>query len=718
MTRNKRAKYVKITSVLASILLGTTGQLVLAQDAEEDDSSSESIEEIIVTGSYTVSDKLDTATGLGLSISETPQSVSVMTFQRMLDQNLQSLSDVVENAAGVSTKERDSSRDTFAARGFVIDNYQIDGVPMEWSSGGDAGETKTDTTLYERVEVVRGATGLLTGAGNPSASINLVRKHADSDEFVGFTRIGYGSWNTFDAMVDISSPLNKSGSVRGRFVANYEDGESWTDLLENQKTVFYGVVDVDITDQTLLRAGMSYQKNDPTASTWGGLPSWYADGSLTDWPESKTIGANWTEWASTNENQFLNVRHVFDNGWEARFDYNRFQNDADLKLLFFFGASDQQTGLGLGVFPYNSVTSRTQDAYGLHVSGDYPLFGRDHEITIGYLGMQQDYDAPTFAATTFPAVGNFNEWDGSIAEPAWGPETPSVSLDTEQSGLYAATRLHFGDRFKLILGGRQASWDEKGLNFGAPVDYGDDVFIPYAGALYDIVDNQTIYASFTEIFKPQSAYDRFGDQLDPLTGKSYEIGLKSGYFDDALQTTIAIFKVDQDNLAQPDTGFLIPGTIFEASRAAQGTTSEGFEVEIVGRPTDGLAMTFSYTNFDAKDAAGVDVSTDQPREMMKLFATYRFIDRFANLTIGGGVNWQGENYTPTVNPVTSQPQRLVQGAYTLVNLMVRYDFSNQMSVQINADNLLDEKYYSQIGFFNQLAYGAPSNASIHFRYTF
>jgi outer membrane receptor for ferric coprogen and ferric-rhodotorulic acid len=110
--------------------------------------AAESLEEVIVESTYTTGDRLDTATGLGLTIAETPQSVSVMTFERILDQNLRSLSDVVNGAPGISAKLFDSSRHSFSARGFPIDNYQVDGVPMEWSSGGDAGETESDTALY------------------------------------------------------------------------------------------------------------------------------------------------------------------------------------------------------------------------------------------------------------------------------------------------------------------------------------------------------------------------------------------------------------------------------------------------------------------------------------------------------------------------------------------------------------------------------------------
>ncbi|WP_293421131.1 TonB-dependent receptor plug domain-containing protein, partial [Phenylobacterium sp.] len=134
------------------------------------------VQGVVVTGRYTVDEEIDTATGLGLSVRETPQSVTVITQQRIRDQNLTTIADVVRNTAGVSVVEVDDVRNVFNARGFEIKNYQIDSVPLSWSLAGDSGETIVDMSIYERVEIVRGATGLLTGAGDPSASINLVRK--------------------------------------------------------------------------------------------------------------------------------------------------------------------------------------------------------------------------------------------------------------------------------------------------------------------------------------------------------------------------------------------------------------------------------------------------------------------------------------------------------------------------------------------------------------
>jgi outer membrane receptor for ferric coprogen and ferric-rhodotorulic acid len=143
-----------------------------------------------------------------------------------------------------------------------------------------------------------------------------------------------------------------------------------------------------------------------------------------------------------------------------------------------------------------------------------------------------------------------------------------------------------------VAGARLASWSQKGFNYGT-FDFGDDnVFVPYLGALYDLTPNHRLYASYTEIFQPQNARDYTGAYLDPITGESSELGLKSAFFGERLQTTVAVFRIVQDNLAQtdPDATHIIPGSSppTRASIAAKGATSKGFELEVIGKPLDEL----------------------------------------------------------------------------------------------------------------------------------
>src|SRR5690606_38615527 len=152
-----------------------------------------------------------------LTLRETPQSVSVITRQRMEDQGLTQLSDVVNQTTGMVFQSGGSSQSdsaTFYARGFAVDNYQIDGVPQIYNNYNRIFQTN-DMAIFDRVEVVRGANGLMNSVGTPGASINLVRKRP-TDAFRAVTRFEGGNWGYRRAEGDISMPLLPSGKVRGR----------------------------------------------------------------------------------------------------------------------------------------------------------------------------------------------------------------------------------------------------------------------------------------------------------------------------------------------------------------------------------------------------------------------------------------------------------------------------------------------------------------------
>ncbi|HZF84086.1 MAG TPA: TonB-dependent receptor plug domain-containing protein, partial [Burkholderiaceae bacterium] len=255
------------------------------------------------TGSYTTGASR-TATPLSLSLRETPQSVTVVTQQRIEDQRLRTITDVMNNTTGVSVNQYETSRGQFVSRGFKINTLLIDGVPTTWEQPWSSGEIFTSLAMYDRVEVVRGATGLTTGTGDPSAAVNLVRKRASSKVFTGNVELDYGSWANRRALVDLSTPVNAAGTVRARVVGELEDKNSYVRGLNNKNETLFATIEADLTPQTLLTAGFSHQKLKTRGPMWGGLPVWYAEGLMTNWDTSKSTAANWTRWDTTYDTYF------------------------------------------------------------------------------------------------------------------------------------------------------------------------------------------------------------------------------------------------------------------------------------------------------------------------------------------------------------------------------------------------------------------------------
>ncbi len=224
-----------------------------------------------------------TGTRLPLTQRESPQSVSVVTRQEMEDFNLTSIDDVMKHTAGVSTVTYDSERTVYFARGFAIQNYQYDGVPVTRNSAYSAGHSLTDMVPYDRVEVLKGATGLLTGVGDPGATINLVRKKP-TRELQGLVSAGIGRWNDYRLEADVSSKLNEQGNLRGRVAAAWQDRESAVDYYRRKKTALYGIVELDLGPSTLASLGLEYQNSDPRGSSWGGIPIYDSNGNFNRMP--------------------------------------------------------------------------------------------------------------------------------------------------------------------------------------------------------------------------------------------------------------------------------------------------------------------------------------------------------------------------------------------------------------------------------------------------
>lgn len=679
------------------------------------------------TGSYTTG-ATKTATPLSMSLRETPQSVTVVTRQRIEDQGLSTVTDVVNNVTGVSVNQYETHRAGFTARGFDIDNLQIDGIPTTWDQPWSSGEVTGSLAMYDRVEVVRGATGLMTGAGNPSAAINLVRKRAQSKDLTGLVEVGVGRWSERRALADVSTPLNDSGSVRARVVGEYQQGDSWVALMKQQSQTLYGTVEADLTPKTLLSVGVSSQETDPEAPMWGGLPFWYTDGSTTNWDRSKTTAADWADWSTGYDNYFANVEHGFNNGWTLRATVSRGERSSDSHLLYLSGVPDRVTGLGMNAFSGSYVTETNQNDIGLHASGPFAFAGRQHEAAFGYMHSKQKFNSNSRAADFGSAssdVGNFNNWNGAAyPEPGWGPETFYESSVTTQKAMYGVARFSLTDPLKLIVGARVTDYEKTGFGLWTEsykVSNKGEV-TPYAGIVYDINDTFSAYASYTDIFQPQNLKDLAGQNLDPVVGKSTEAGIKGEMFDGRLNASFALFRIKQDKLGQAaglvdrdGAGPLVPEPYY---RAASGASSEGFEFDLAGELAPGWNASAGYTQFKAEDAAGADVNSIYPRKLLRVFTTYRLPGEWSGLTIGGGVNWEGSTYTIDPNAPAATSGRIEQGAHSLVNLMARYEFSDQLSAQVNVNNALDKEHFGMFAAYGAITYAVPRSVSATLRYRF
>ncbi|ENE2728826.1 TPA: ferric-rhodotorulic acid/ferric-coprogen receptor FhuE [Stenotrophomonas maltophilia] len=658
-------------------------------------------------------------TRFDLAPREIPQSISIISHQRIEDQNLDDIIDVLANTTGVTSTQSDSERTEFYARGFYIDAYQFDGLPTQMVQNWSYGDSGLDLALYDRVEVVRGATGLLSGAGNPSASVNLIRKHADSAELNGSVSVNVGSWGRTRTTVDVGSALNASGTVRGRVIGSYLDTDGQMDRYNQRKTLGYAVIDADLTPDTQLSVGYDYQQKRANGATWGGFPMLYSDGSRTGYDESFNASPNWTYWDTTSKRAFATLQHAFSNGWKFKVGATHDETKADDKLFYpayndwTTGASNFDRTNGTGISPSAGFYNTERKVTGVdgYVDGPFQLFGREHQFMAGLSYNKRDYAnygdyQVGGAGKTWDPFTSYLHWTGNISEPNWNPLALASQGTITQKAGYGAARLSLADPLKLIIGARYTDWKSEGEG----ADRAHKVTTPYAGLVFDINDTYSTYASYTEIFQPQTLKDRDGSYLDPVDGKSYEVGVKGAWFDNRLNASLAVFRIEQDNVGQA-TGEPVQGSPNEfAYRAARGTVSRGFEFEVNGELAPGWNATFGASRYVAKDINDADINTNLPQTALKLFTSYT-PQSLQELTVGGGANWQNRIYYAV--PAYG---RIEQSGYALVSAFVRYRISPEFSVQANLNNLLAKKYLSQINGYG--AYGDGRNGSLTFTWSF
>lgn len=666
--------------------------------------------------SYTA-ERASTALPLNLKLKEIPQSVSVVTQQRMQDQGLTTLVDVAENVTGLTVNRYETNRGGIYSRGFVVDNYIIDGIPTTYTLPWSSGEIFASTAIYDHIDIVRGATGLTTGTGNPSAAINMVRKRATSKIPAANIEVTGGSWNNYSVMGDIANSLNDSGTLRGRAVAKYEEGDSFTDLLSKERLTLLLTGEADLTDSTLLSVGISYQEDDPRGPMWGGLPVYFSDGTRTNLPKKTTTSQDWTRWQVKYTNWFADLTQQINDNWNVKLSYAHGKREADSKLFYVSGYPNKETGMGLSGFAGSYDVNIDQDNLTLQVDGQFDLFGRDHKVTAGYQYSNQDFTALGRTGTMTQPIEGIYRWNTSLAEPVWGNWTPSEKYTLKQNAVFAAAQLSLLDPLKLIVGGRVTDY-EKDLGAKAKKIKYEHEFIPYAGLVYDISPNYSAYVSYTSIFQPQNQKDISNNYLDPIKGNSTEIGLKSSWFDDRLNGTLAIFNIKQDNLAQAAGQIERNGVQETYYRAAKGAESKGFELEVSGQITPNWNLTAGYSQYEATDAKGDDINTELPRKMIQTYTTYQFPNKWDALSVGAGINWQSDTYIFAKSVPAGADPKVVQGSYALVNLMAKYKINKDFSAQLNINNVFDKDYYGVFPAYGQITHGEPRNATLTLRYQF
>ncbi len=667
------------------------------------------------SGSYTTP-TITTGTGLSLSMRETPQSVTVFTRQQLDDKGIQSIEDMMLQTTGITVSRGAPERPEYISRGYAITTLLLDGIPMGMDTDFYGG---ANLAMYDHAEILRGAAGLMIGTGDPSGVLSLSRKRPTGERKISVTTSA-GRWNNYRGEVDAGGPLNEAGTLRARAVLAYQDSDTFLSHYGHKRTLLYGTIETDLAPTTVLSVGAVYSDEVNNGSAFYGRPT-ATDGSFLPVSRSANFTPDWSYWNKRNTRVFADLEHRFDNGWKGKLSAYAMSSDTAALL-----SSSSPVGTTTNLeMDYAGLTTNPLSHRGFQATanGDFQLLGRKHELILGATYRANSLTRGGLAQKApYSYIYDYRQWEQVNNAPLpeldshWGGST----FKTAHGGVYSATRINLEDDLKLIAGGR-VDWYESSRN--NVVQYrAKHKVTPYAGLVYDLNDTYSLYGSWTRIFQPQSTRSAADQVLDPLLGTNIEVGVKGEFFNGALNTSAAVFRIRQTNLPFSLPLYMCSKGMESCAAPAGEVESKGLELDAAGQLGAGWQLAAGYTYSVARHIRDSDVATagtlyrsDQPRHLIKLSTTYRLPGSWGNWRVGASARVQNQVFQDD----TYAKARIRQGGYTLLDLMAAWQVTPQLDLRVNVNNLLDKHYYESLGTVTSSnGVGVPRNFLVTARYQF
>lgn len=672
------------------------------------------------------------STGLALTARETPQSVSTVTRDQIEQRSLTSVDAVLRSTTGVHVSFYDTQRPLYYARGFQITDFQIEGLPTYSNSTNQ----EFDTALYERVDIVRGANGILTGVGTPSATINLIRKRP-TRAFGGTASLTVGSWDFYRTEVDLNVPLNQDGSVRSRWVVAPQKRHSFRDRYEEEKHALLGVIEADLGRDTVASVGYQRQRNAPKAGIWGAIPRFTSDSGLADLPRSTNFSPDWTRWSRESGTLFATLDHQFNNDWSLKASLNHTEGKTFSLRTYAYGLTTSSapfpnatTGAGVNLYAAVGGGTETMDTLDARVSGRFELGGLKHDVFFGFSSLRTNtrtngYTNLASGSTQYVySIPDVFNWDGSAPVPNYVRTGAYTEQKTDQDAIYGSARWRLAPPLSVLTGIRLTNWRRHTDNFNTRGAYTSTTArqsvgqepSPFLGLVYDITPNLSAYASHTSIFNPQNYKDRNNQPLAPVKGISSEAGVKGEWPALGISGSFALFEVKQDNYGVRDStqpnGSLPDGS--SAYVAVNGTKTLGWEADVATQLSDSWKATAGVTKVNTWRNTSDLTYANVPEWLIKLGTQYRFSGALQPLEIGAQLLWQGRMDAINV-PSPSGPTQVTQSPFGLLNLNASWRFSEATTINLAVTNALDKTYWATLDYAN---HGEPRFVSLTLRTKF
>jgi outer-membrane receptor for ferric coprogen and ferric-rhodotorulic acid len=683
--------------------------------------------DVVVIG--TAEDLVGTRTETPLR--EIPQTLSIISREQIQQENYTDLADALVDAIGI-TPQRSSSLDwVFYSRGFQVSTFHLDGGAALNSFDLTAipflGEPHMGE--FERIEVLRGADGLFGGEGSPGATVNLVRKVPLSTPQLTVDLSG-GSWDNYRVEADATGPLGFDGALRGRVDVDYLDRRYFFKTANLDGSKIFGVLEWDLSPQTLLTVGGSIQW-DNTLPIVAGLPR-DPDDNDAHLPRSTGLTSNWANYDTHTREIYLQFTQHFGPRWKLKINATSWDVTARYDLQEF------AAGYGPLLYPDFEFTTRpnTQNQLALDTTftGSFDVFGRRVDLAVGADLLQfrgiSAVDEPISSAAPI----NVHAFSPAAYPDPRLSNLPVIENDSRvasnQPALFGSIKVNLNSALSIIGGARVNRNSASTVNFSRYGDFSDSgthgfetptKAAPYVGTVYNLNRNYSLYASYAEVYLSNGLVkSAAGSYLPPIQGSNMEMGLKGAWRDNTLNAAFALYDIEQKNLPledvaaeQTSAGFTY-GCCFTAGGSIR---SKGADLELSGRLAPGWLIGAGYNYNVSYGNPGADSFGETPVHLLKVWTSKELAGLLSRWAVGGSVRAQSATSSPFFacpgdDPFycTGPPTlfKTVQGSYAIVGLRVSYEIDSHWHAGLNITNIFDRIYYQTPGnVFGGAMYGEP-----------
>jgi len=661
-------------------------------------------EEIIVKGKVLYSDQV-TALKTPVPIIDVPQTLSIVTDEDIRKQGFRELGDIVRYTPGVNTSQGEGHRDSIVFRGVrSTADFYLDGV---------RDDVQYYRSLYnlEQVEILRGPNALLFGRGGTGGIINRVTKKAVLGDAFGSFDMGADTFGAFDFAVDYNVQTGENSALRINF--HSDTLENHRDYYDGDRYGFNPTLRVQLSPQTTL--DLSYEHADHERFIDRGVPT--LNGEPVEAFEEIVFGDTDTNLTTLRADIYrANISHEFSDTQKGNFviQYSDFA-----KMYKNYYASGYSGGNTFTADGYKDPTERTNLIISGNVVNEFQTGSVKHTLLVGaeiidtenenfryntfFITTEDDNEVfninrPINFGVNAAGVRTYNDFTADLKS--------KTASDIEVTSFYIQDQIDVSDNFKIMLGGRFDSFDitVRDIKNGTSETREDEEVSPRAGLIFKPQENLSLYVSYSESFLPRSgeqfkSLSSSSARLDPDVFESTEIGVKWDIRDN-LSFTVSYFDSEQTQAVRDsDTG--------ENSEIV-GLQVDGIELELKGQVSDKLYLALGYSDLDGETGKGGE-PREIPEQTASLWATYQVNDNFG---LGFGITHQGESNIKNDKPGLILPD------YTRVDFAAYYDISEDLSLQLNVENITDELYFPHSHSTHQASVGEPLNARFSLRRKF